>query len=403
MTKRYLIIGNGVAGISAAEEIRKVDPTGEILILHDEERPYYYRASLSEMITGEKTPQMLAGRTPQFYENLKLTAIRAFVTHIDPVKRVAYTQKKEYPYDEVLIATGAAPRSIDIPCDQKILLYRDFSQAEEIIAALRNQPRLLIIGGGVLGLELAAAVHQLPGHQIAIVQRSPQIGRPLLDEAASDWLIQRMQTDDIALFLNDVVKRIKTNTVVMESGKTWQSDLVVAAIGVIPIYPQIPGLKINQGIQIDEYCQTNQPHVYAAGDCTEYFHQAHHKWQPSRIWLEASQQGAIAGANMAGETKKYPAGTTYNASYIYKDRYVFIGDPHGEGGQTHLWIHGDAYRKIRVVDGIVAGAVLINNRKGHLAIRDAINAQSIVKGDDLAHPNLNWNFIAKPSWDYHFF
>jgi NADPH-dependent 2,4-dienoyl-CoA reductase/sulfur reductase-like enzyme len=403
VSKRYIIIGNGVAGISAIEEIRKFDKTGEILLFSKEAQPYYYRASLSEMITGKNTPAMLVGRTQDFYQQLQIKLIESIVIKIDPEQKIVYTQKKEFSYDELLIATGAQARQIEIPGDQHPIVYRNFSDTKNIIDALKTRKHILIIGGGVLGLELSAALAELPETKLAIVQRSNQIGRPILDEASSNWLIQRMEADGTTLFLQDGVEKIENNIAYLKSGRTWKCDLVVAAIGVVPVFPAIEGLNIGLGIQINSNGQTNLPHIYAAGDCTEIFDHSKKAWTPSRIWLEAAQQGSIAGANMAGIDHTYPASTPYNASYIYKDRYVIIGEPHQEGDELHCWQEGEAYRKILIINHKVVGALLINNRKSHLAIRDAINDEVSVSGDNLAQPAIDWNFIANRNWDYRFF
>ena len=403
MNRRLIIIGNGVAGISAVEEIRKHDSDSEILLFHGDEKPYYYRASLSEMITEKNSPSMLTGRTDDFYVQMNITTIPAYITGIDAGKQLVYTHNSQYNYDELLIATGAKARQLDIPGDLHSLVYRNFTDTETIIAALKNQKRLLIIGGGVLGLELAAAAREVPGTHIAIVQRSNQVGRPILDRPASDWLIQRMQMDDITLFLNDSVERIENHKALLKSGRTWDSNLVVQAIGIVPVYPPVENIATGNGIQINANCQTNLPHIYAAGDCTETYHQTQDTWKPSRIWLQAAQQGLTAGANMVGVTKTLPESTFYNASYIYKDHYVIIGEPHGEEGEVHLWKEGDGFRKIRTQDGKILGAMLLNQRKGHLAIRDAINNNATITAGNLAHPDFEWNFSAGKNWDYRFF
>ncbi|MEE4194271.1 MAG: FAD/NAD(P)-binding oxidoreductase [Anaerolineae bacterium] len=403
MKKRYIIIGNGVAGVSAFEEIRKYDRFGEIFLFYQEEKPYYYRASLSEMIHGKNTPEMLDGRTEAYYHALNIKRIHAQVKKVDAVNQMVYTHDDQYHFDELLIATGAAARKIPLTEDIESLVYRNFDDAQRITSSLAERKWLLIIGAGVLGLELAAAVRKLPGKHIAIVQHSGQIGRPILDSQASDWIIERLQTDGITLFLNDEIEAISGSTARLSSGAVWNYDLVVQTIGVTPIFPQIDELKAGKGIQIDHHCQTNLAHIYAAGDCTETLDRSHQKWTPSRTWLEASQQGKTAGANMAGVAATIPETTFYNASYLYKDHYVMIGEPHGPADEIHLWKHQDGYRKIRILDRKVIGALLISNRQRHLSIRDAINNHVRVEGDRIADPDFDWNFISGNNWDYHFF
>lgn len=402
-TKRLCVIGNGVAGISAIEEIRRHDKTSEIVIFSKENHPYYYRASLSEWISGKNSREMLTGRMDSFSSLMNVKEITGIVQTIDTEDQCVIAEDQKWHYDALLMATGATPRDPAITGNTYIPLYRDLSDAEYIKESLEDCSRLLIVGGGVLGLELAAAVNESYPCGITLVQHSGMVGRPILDRTSSEWVLDRMRDDGIDIFLNDSIRKAESGIAYLRSGREQPFDLIVAAIGVNPVVPPMEGLQTGNGILIDEHCRTNIPYVYAAGDCTQYLDPITGKWISSRTWLEASQQGITAGANMAGIERSYPIHSMYNASYIYKERYVLMGDPHGEGGTVYEWKQADGYRKIRVEAGRLVGALLINERSGHLAMFDAINQKSAVPEGCLADPAFQWNLVNQHDWDYRWF
>ncbi|MCP4594604.1 MAG: FAD-dependent oxidoreductase, partial [bacterium] len=308
----YLIIGNGVAGITAAQEIRYADAYGRMLIVGDEDQPYYYRASLSEWVSGQTSDEMLPGRTADFYEQMDIEQMAGRVTRIDADAGQAYLANGDtLEYDKLLIATGARANvhPVEGLAETDTLVFRDLADAREIkerlgccsSTRLTTSGRALIVGGGILGLELAGALHKMELRPnglpltVAVVQRTLPLGKPLLDAPAAEWLRGRMEADGVDLFLDDTVTRVVGQTAHFRSGRTWDFDVFVQAIGITPVFPDLPGLGVGQGIRIDERCQSNLPNVYAAGDCTETRVPGADRWQTTRIWLDSTRQGRIAG------------------------------------------------------------------------------------------------------------
>ncbi len=404
---RYLIIGNGVAGVTAAQTIREVDIEGEITLIGDEGEPYYYRASLSEWISGDNTKEMVYARTPAFYDEMNLNLVNGLVTEVMPdEKQVTLESGKTRAYDKLLIATGARANRFPIEGleENKILVYRTWDHARRIKAEVGCCGRVLILGGGILGLELAGALVQMGVEEIAVVQLLAFMGGPVLDKPAGEWLHTRMRADGVDLFLDDTVERVEGETAHFKSGKTWDFDIFVESVGIRQRYPDVPGLKTGRGIQIDAYASTNLPDIYAAGDCTETYDPASDSWQSTRIWLDCARQGKVAACNMTGiddNLKKYPF---FNASIIYDVHYAYLGDPHGEDGEVYLWTKGDAaYRKVRVVDGKLTGALLLGNRHGLMPLYKAIGQPVTAFGDAIVKPDFAWNELTGQDWDYLFF
>ncbi|MBN1812737.1 MAG: FAD-dependent oxidoreductase [Anaerolineae bacterium] len=408
---QYLIVGNGIAGITAAQEIRHADAEGRILIVSDEGEPYYYRASLSEWMAGETTDEMLPGRTPAFYETMRLEQIADRVLRVDAaVRQVTLESGAQIAYQKLLLATGARANTFAIEGLNQIHVYRTLADVRAIKERVGCCGRALILGGGILGLELAGALHKMGGKRIAVVHRPDHVGGPLLDRPAAEWLQARMRGDGIDLFLSDTVERVTGQAAQLKSGQRWTFDVLIESVGITPTSPQVEGLCVGQGIQIDEYGRTNLPDVYAAGDCTETRAPGSERWQTTRIWLDCARQGKTAGRHMAARNmaadgssapdQARPRAPFFNASLIYTVFYATIGEPHGEGGAVHLWQAGDGYRKIRVVDGKLAGALLLGERRGTMALLQATGQPVAQFGSRIAHPDFAFNELTGRDWDY---
>ncbi|MCU0521533.1 MAG: FAD-dependent oxidoreductase [Anaerolineae bacterium] len=404
MGTRYLIIGNGVAGITAAQEIRAHDPAGQITIIGDEGKPYYYRASLSEWIAEDSTTEQTYARTTGFYEAMRIENVTGRVDRIDAErKQVSLESGDQTPYDKLLIATGASPNAVPIAGLEDPMAYRTWDDARKIKEHVDPQTNVLILGGGVLGLELAGALVEIGTRNIAIVQLLDFLGPPLLDEHAGRWLERRIRADGLTLFLGDTVERVEGQVAHLKSGKTRDFDLFVQSVGVRPRYPEVPGLETGRAVRIDEHGATNLPDIYAAGDCTETCVRSQGRWQPTRIWLDCARQGRVAGCSMAGVDASLTEYPFLNASILYDIHYAYIGDPNAEGGVAHILENDRAYRKVRLVDGNLAGAMLMGDRRGMMPMYRAIGLPVAEYGDVIARSDFPWNDLTGKDWEYLFF
>ena len=406
----YLIVGNGVAGITAAQEIRRADPDGRIVIVSDEGEPYYYRASMSEWLSGQTSDEMLPGRSAEFYRHMRLEQLPGHVVRVDPeAHQVHLEEGTPIGYRKLLIASGARANTFPVKGLGEILVFRSLSDVRTIRERIGCCGRALILGGGVLGLELAGALHKMGIEHIAVVQRSGYVGKPLLDARAAAWLQARMLADGVDLFVNDTVAGVDGRTARFRSGRTWDLDILVQAVGITPVFPEVPGLAVGKGVRIDAYGRTNLPDLYAAGDCAETRKPGSDRWQATRIWLDCALQGKTAGCTMAADLRGGGGSETlldrpfFNASILYTVLYAYIGDPHGEDGQVYLWQEGEGYRQFRVVDGRLAGALLLGERRGSMAILNAIGQLVAAFGADIACPSFPWNDLTGQDWDYLFY
>ena len=226
---QYLIIDNGVAGITAAQEIRCADPAGHITLIGDEGEPYYYRASLSEWISDQTTDDMLPGRTAAFYDQMR--QVTDHVERIDPdARQVHLADGRTLGYGQLLIATGARANVYPVEGLDEVMVFRTLADAREIKERLGCCGRALIVGGGILGLELAGALHEMGIQHIGVVQRSAPVGKPLLDTAAAEWLQEWVEADGVDLFIGDTVARVEGQTAHFKSGRMWDFDALVQGV-----------------------------------------------------------------------------------------------------------------------------------------------------------------------------
>ena len=400
-----VIIGNGVAGVSAAQAARKTNSKAEITLIGNEPSPSYYRASLTEWISGELDDQNILARTPEFYDAMDIQLVSGTVQKVSPkTQNMQFDDGREMSWDALCIATGAAANIIPFEGleENQIHTYRTKADAEYIKSKIHDQPRVLIVGGGVLGLELAGGLQRIGLQEAAIIEYLGHIARPILDEPLARWLEEKIRCDGYFVFLNDTIEQVKGDLAVLRSGKSYRFDLLVESVGIKPIFPEVPGLEKGLGIRIDPHGRTNLDKIFACGDCTETFNPKTKEWQTTRIWYDCARQGRAAGASMAGGEKPYHRKGFFNCSYIYNELYSYIGDPHGEG-TVFRYAKGDVHRKIRVVDGMLTGALLIKDRRGSIPIFEALGMDVAAFDEALAHPNFDWNSLTGEDWDYRFF
>jgi nitrite reductase (NADH) large subunit len=364
----YLIIGNGVAGTTAAENIRKQDKKGNITIVTDEDLPFYWRIQLNDYISGDITEEQLLAKKEDWYRDQDITLkLKTRIVGADAQKKVVVTEdKEELAYDRLLIATGSHSFIPPIQGSEKkgVFALRDVQDARYISAFAKKIEQVILIGGGLLGLEAGNALRKL-GKKIMVVEFFPRLLPRQLDVDGAERLQKILEGMGFSFRLGAKTEEItggdKANGALLEGGETLSGQMVVISAGVRPNLELAEplGLKTDKGVVVDERLRTNQPDIYAAGDVAEF------KGMPYGIWPAAMEQGEIAGINMAGGKATYNGTTMAAKLKVVGIDLASAGNIDAENEfESKVSTDEDVYKKIVLENNQIIGCIMLGDTKG---------------------------------------
>jgi 3-phenylpropionate/trans-cinnamate dioxygenase ferredoxin reductase component len=322
---KYLLIGGGLASFHCAKNLRRTDAEGSILMVSEEDIVPYDRPPLSkESIRGEKTrediiyesPEKLAEQNIGMKLGSKVTALNV------KDKNVTLANGETISYEKAFIATGGRVIRIPIPGANLPGVYylRDLPDAEALNAEAKTAKKAVVIGAGFIGLETAASLTQL-GVQVTVIEAMPHIWARFADEELAGFFQDYCTNKGITFVLDEMVTEIKgdtkANQVITKSGRTFDADFVCVGIGIVPNVElaRDAGLAVENGIVVNEFNQTSDPDVYAAGDVVNYHDPVFNRRRRVEHWGHAEYGGQIAGRNMAAGNE-----TAYDfLSYVWSD------------------------------------------------------------------------------------
>ena len=372
----YVIIGNGVAGTTAAENIRKRDEKGRIVIFTEEDLPFYNRIRLNEFISGDITEQDLIAKKEKWYSEKEIelkTGTR--ITGAEASGNIVVTDdKKRVPFDRLLIATGSHSFIPPIKGSDKkgVFAIRSIQDARDISTWVKGIENVVLIGGGLiclLGLETGNALRKL-GKKVMVVEFFPRLLPRQLDVDGAGRLQAIMEDMGFSFRLGAKTQEItgvdQVKGVRLEGGEELSSEMVIISAGVRPNLEMAETLGLNQdkGIVVDEKLKTNKPDVYAAGDVAAF------KGIPYGIWPAAMEQGEIAGINMAGGDKVY-AGTTLSTTLkVVGIDLASAGNIDAENEfESEVLTDNKVYKKIVIEDNKIIGCIMLGETKGFTKIK----------------------------------
>ncbi|MFB3816601.1 MAG: NAD(P)/FAD-dependent oxidoreductase [Candidatus Methylomirabilales bacterium] len=389
MTTRYLLLGNGIAGISAAQEIRRLDPAGQVTIVSDEDALGYSRVMLPLYIAGKRSRGALVFAPRAFYaaHGIRLVQRQAAEAVDTTAQRVRLASGRVLPYDRLLVATGSSPRTLDVPGKELagVVTLRKLADARAIKARLRSSPGpVVIVGAGPVGVKSLEALAG-KGREVHLVVSSDRILSQVLDRTASDFFLRAFQRRGVHVHLRTDVLAFhgrdgEVEAVSLSDGARLPCGLALIGKGVEPNVACLrdSGLVLRQGVQVDEHMATGVPGVYAAGDVAEPPDAPRGAHAPSTIWPSAAEGGRIAGANMAGVPARFSGALRMNAAEVLGVRVVSAGEP--DGGQTLSRIRPEAplYRKLVHADGRLAGYLLLGDIRGAGVLTALVKSRTAV-------------------------
>ncbi|MBN1980661.1 MAG: NAD(P)/FAD-dependent oxidoreductase [Chitinivibrionales bacterium] len=311
----YIIIGGGIAGVSAIKGIRELDTRGSILLMNRESSLPYTKPLLTKgLLMGKKRIDEIYIQKQAFYDQQNVTvAYNLAAVSIDPhAKTVTASNGKQYAYSKLLLATGGTPRKLDAlaPYSRHVHYFRSLDDYNSLIEAIAPAKRVLVIGGGFIGTEIAAALSQ---KQVVVTMLFPEAWpcAAIFPEVCGTFMIKLFREHQITILSQDQGIRyerkgsaILTHT---KNAATIESDVIVVGIGTVPVVElaKSADLALERGIRTDQYLRTSNDAIYAAGDNTAFFNPSTHSYKLVEHWQNAAKQGRIAGKNMAGGNESY--------------------------------------------------------------------------------------------------
>lgn len=377
MATKYVLIGNSAASLAAVDGIRKFDKQGEITLINREEGPAYSRVALPYYVAGEMTLDDLLIRQKVDYGKLGVTLVeKENVKAINPsAKQVELESGKKVSYDKLFLGTGS--ETIVPPIQGLAQIPHHYlwtlDDAIGLKKAAEKAKTAVVIGGGFIGMLAAEALRKLK-IKLTIVEMAPILLPQLLDDGAGKIFLQAVRDEGVIVRTDSLVAAVAQKSggieVTLKSGDTFTVDLAVVATGVRPNvrYLQNGTVSLNKGVLVNEYLQTNQPDIYAAGDVAETRDFLSDERSIYAIWPTAIDQGRAAGANMAGKKLAYPGSLGMNVVELFNVTLAQLGRfREGPGDAVKMLSKGDdgLYRKI-VVDrnGTLVGAVYVGDENG---------------------------------------
>lgn len=382
---KIVIVGSGVAALSAAEAIKEKSPKAPVLIIGGEDYIPYIRMRLSKALADGLNIESIYLKSPSWFSENEVGFIKGCkVTSINTKEKIVETSNGlRIDYAKLILANGSSPfippiKNVNL---KGVFTVREFKDVENIRNYIRenNVKNVSVIGGGLLGIESAWSLTSSGQDlNVSIIQNSNRILSRQVDKEGSDILEKIMKDNSITVYkdadTSELIGEDKVKGIKIEDGREIDADIVIISAGVRSnkALAEECNIEVSRGIKVNEYMETSAIDVYSAGDVAEY------NGKVLGLWPIAYEQGKIAGINSLGIKVPYEE-VSPSSMLMVMDTSVFsIGDINSEDAKGITYNVG-TYTKLFFREGVIVGAVLINNDKKAMEIKDAINEKRSFK------------------------
>ena len=382
MQDSLVIVGAGQAGAQVAQSLRAAGFEAPIVLVGDEPHPPYQRPPLSKKhLAGEIDDEALHLRPAAFYEQNRIDC--RFGVAVEAIDRAALTLRlsdgSQLTYAKLVICTGTRPRALPLPGAglEGVVTLRTIADVEAMRARLAAPGRVAIVGGGYIGLEVAAVARAM-GHEVTVVESRDRVMQRVVSPDVSSFFDALHRENGVDIRLNTGVEGFSgedhVRAVRLADGEELACDLALVAVGAVPNeeLARDAGLEVDDGILVDAHGQTSDAHIYAAGDCTRFFSARYGR----SIRLESVQNAidqakAVAAALTGAATDYDPVPWFWSDQYAVKlqiaglsqghDTALTVGDPAGQ-----------SFYVVYLTQGRIAAVDSINHPRSHMMARRAI-------------------------------
>ena len=334
---QVVIIGNGIAGVTAARHIRKMSDK-KIIIISSESKYFFSRTALMYVYMGHMKLEHTQPYENWFWEKNRIELIQDHVTNIDTSKQQLQLQSgNSIDYHQLIIATGSTPNKINCPGIyakgvQGLYSQQDLSLLEQNAPDNKTCKRAVVVGGGLIGIELAEMLRSrdIP---VTFLIRESSFWNSVLPEGESAMITKHLGDHHIDIRLNTSLTEIKidgnghVNGIITDQNEHIDCSLVGLTIGVSPniSFLSDTAIKTNKGILVNAYLETNIPHVFAIGDCAELSTPQPHRRSIEAVWYVGRMMGETVAQTICGNKTKYQPGYWFNSAKFLDIEYQTYG------------------------------------------------------------------------------
>lgn len=367
--KQLVLVGNGMAGVRAIEEILSIAKDEfQITIFGAEPHPNYNRILLSKVLQGDTDIKDITLNDWDWYEenNIQLYTNETVIKVDTENKTVITDADRIQPYDELILATGSVPFILPIPgADKKgVTAFRDIKDTDTMLAASKQYKKAAVIGGGLLGLEAARGLLNL-GMDVSVIHLAPFLMERQLDATAGRLLQNELEKQGMTFLLEKQTEEIvgddRVEGLRFKDGTSIEADLVVMAVGIRPntTLGAESGIPVNRGIIVNDYMQTEIPHIYAVGECAE------HRGIAYGLVAPLYEQAKVLAKHICGiETKPYEGSVLSTQLKVSGVEVFSAGDFNESEEKKAIKVFDEQdgiYKKIVLRGNQIVGAVLFGD------------------------------------------
>ena len=389
----YVIVGNGIAGVTAAETVRQEQPSAEITIIAETSTPACHRPSLKDYLAGRVEEDVLFARRPSFYADKGLSFLLDRVVDVDVARhQIALRRGQSIDYDRLLLAMGARSRRLTCPGSDLagVLTLRSVTDYQAALRFLAIAGRVVVYGGGLLALETVDTLRQ-SGVRVTHLLRRRQLWAEVLDRTASELILHQEQEAGVEVRVEGEIEEItgksgRVQGIITRNGARIPCDLLIVAIGSEPAIDCIKasGIACERGVTVDHAMRSSVANVYAAGDVAETLDPLTGLMRIPGQWYPAMQQGRAAAYGMMGmlDTLRLLHSAPYCNAYLRPiNTFSLFGFDIAAIGLTSASAYSEVmadikthiYSKVWLKNGVPVGLLSFDGQRDTLAFKRAID------------------------------